>query len=245
MVEAPGLALAFAAGIASFLSPCCLPLVPGYLAAVFGHQPGNATAAARRRVLARSGAFVATFSALFIAFGLTATVLGQLLFDSQPVLNKIGGTVMIAMGAIYAASPFTTRLTRQWKLAGLTTRASAGGSPVVAGAAFAIAWTPCIGPTLGAILSLAATTSGTGQGALLLAVYSAGLALPFLASAAAYQRALRGLNWFKRHYTAIQLTSGVLLAAMGLLVFTGELYRLNLAAQDALDQLGLNFWQSL
>ncbi len=245
MVETPGLALAFAAGLASFLSPCCLPLVPGYLAAVFGHEPANQTVAARRRVFIRSGAFVATFSSLFIAFGLTATVLGRALFDSQPVLNKVGGATMIVMGAMYAASPFTARLSRQWKIAGLTTSASASGSPVIAGAAFAIAWTPCVGPTLGAILGLAATTSGTGQGALLLAVYSAGLALPFLASAAAYDRALGTMNWFKRHYTVIQLVSGLLLAAMGALVFTGELFRLNIAIQNALDQLGLNFWQTL
>ncbi len=245
MADTPGLALAFAAGIASVLSPCCLPLVPGYLAAVFGYQPEGAAAAGRRRVLARSAAFVATFSALFIAFGLTATVLGQLLFDSQPILNKVGGATMIAMGILYAASPFTTRLARQWKVPGLTARATAGGSPVVAGAAFAIAWTPCIGPTLGAILGLAATTSGTGRGALLLAMYSAGLAVPFLASALAYDRALTSLNWFKRHYAAVQLTSGLLLAVMGVLVFTGELYRLNIVVQDALDQLGLNFWQSV
>lgn len=245
MVESPGLALAFVAGLASFLSPCCLPLVPGYLAAVFGQQDAQHGAAARGRVIARSGAFVATFSLLFIAFGLTATVLGRLLFDSQPVLNKVGGAAMIIMGAIYAASPFTARLSRQWKVAALTTRAGTGGSPVIAGAAFAIAWTPCVGPTLGAILGLAATSTGTGQGALLLAIYSAGLALPFLVCAAAYSRALTTLNWFKRHYTAIQLTSGVLLAAMGVLVFTGELFRLNIAIQQALDGLGLNFWQSL
>lgn len=237
--------MAFAAGVASFLSPCCLPLVPGYLAAVFGHQAGDQSAAARRRVLLRSGAFVATFSALFIAFGLTATVLGQLLFDSQPVLNKVGGATMILMGGLYAATPFTSRLSRQWKVAGLTNRASAGGSPIIAGAAFAVAWTPCVGPTLGAILGLAATTTGTGQGALLLAVYSTGLALPFLVAAAAYGRALQTLDWFKRHYTAIQLTSGILLATMGVLVFTGELFRLNIAIQQALDGLGLNFWQSL
>lgn len=245
MVEAPGLAVAFAAGLASFLSPCCLPLVPGYLAAIFGHDATDTTAAARRRVLGRSAAFVATFSALFIAFGLTATVLGRVLFDNQPLLNKIGGATMIAMGALYAASPFTTRLSRQWKVASLTTRASVSGSPVVAGAAFAIAWTPCIGPTLGAILGLAATTSGTGQGALLLAVYSTGLAIPFIASAAAYDRARSTLDWFKRHYVAIQVTSGVLLAVMGVLVYTGELFRLNLALQNALDELGLNFWQSI
>lgn len=245
MVDTPGLALAFVAGVASFLSPCCLPLVPGYLAAVFGHQPTDVSWTARRRVLLRSSAFVSTFSLLFISFGLTATVLGQLLFESQPVLNKVGGATMIAMGVLYASSPFTSALNRQWKVAGLTQRVSATGSPVVAGAAFAVAWTPCVGPTLGAILGLAATTSQLGQGAALLTVYSAGLALPFLASAAAYGRALNTLTWVKRHYSAIQVASGALLVAMGVLVSSGELFRLNLIIQDALNTLGLNVWQSL
>lgn len=243
--ETPGLALAFAAGLASFLSPCCLPLVPGYLAAVFGYDAADTRAADRARVLSRSLIFVSTFSLLFIALGLSATVLGQLLFENQPLLNQLGGATMVAMGLLYAATPFTTVTGRQWKLARLTNHAAATGSPVIAGAAFAIAWTPCVGPTLGAILGLAATSSATGQGALLLAVYSAGLALPFLASAAAYQRAAATLQWFKRHYTAIQLTSGLLLIAMGVLVFTGELFRLNLALQQLLDSLGLNFWQSV
>lgn len=243
MIEVPSLTLAFLAGVASFVSPCSLPLVPGYLAAVFGRSDGGG-AGERWRVVGRSLMFVATFSALFIALGLTSTVLGQLLFDNQPLLNKLGGATMVVMGALFITSPFLLVLGRQWRLGALTSRA-AGGGPVVAGAAFAIAWTPCVGPTLGAILGLAATGQSTGQGALLLAVYSAGLALPFIGAAVAYERMVGSLNWFKRHYTAIQVTSGALLVAMGVLVFTGELFRLNIALQDGLDQLGLNFWKSL
>lgn len=243
MVDSPSLTLAFVAGLASFLSPCCLPLVPGYLASVCGRQPDGA-GGFDARVLGRSLLFVGTFSALFIFFGLSATALGSFLFSNQPLLNKIGGAAMIAMGALFVASVFVVRLSRQWHVEGLTARAGSGG-PVIAGAAFAIAWTPCVGPTLGAILGLAATTSGTGQGALLLAVYSAGLAIPFLASAIAYERAARSLAWFKRHYAAVQLTSGALLIAMGALVFSGQLFRLNIEIQQALDRLGLNFWQSI
>lgn len=243
MVDSPSIALAFLAGLASFVSPCCLPLVPGYLAAVCGRRP----TVGRRfdaRVLGRSLLFVGTFSALFIGFGLTATVLGSFLFDSQPTLNKIGGALIIAMGVVFVASVFVVRLNRQWHVDALMERAGSGG-PVVAGAAFAIAWTPCVGPTLGAILGLAATSSGTGEGALLLAIYSAGLALPFVGSALAYDRAARSLAWFKRHYAAVQLSSGVLLIAMGVLVFSGQLFRLNIEIQRALDRLGLNFWQSI
>ena len=115
----------------------------------------------------------------------------------------------------------------------------------MAGAAFAIAWTPCVGPTLGAILGLAATSSGTGKGALLLAVYSAGLALPFLFSAIAFNSAMRSFAFFKRHYAAIQLGAGAVLIAMGVLVLTGELFRLNIEAQKLLGKLGLNFFQSV
>ena len=243
MVDSPSLALAFVAGLASFLSPCCLPLVPGYLAAVGGRRP-DAGSRVDARVVGRSLVFVATFSVLFIGFGLTATALGSFLIDSQPTLNKIGGGLIIAMGVLFVASAFVVRLNRQWHVDALMERAGSGG-PVVAGAAFAIAWTPCVGPTLGAILGLAATSSGTAEGGLLLAVYSAGLALPFVASALAYDRAARSLAWFKRHYAAVQLASGSLLIAMGLLVFSGELFRLNIEIQQGLDRLGLNFWQSI
>ncbi len=116
---------------------------------------------------------------------------------------------------------------------------------MVAGAAFAVAWTPCVGPTLGAILGLAATSEGTAEGAGLLAVYSAGLALPFLVSAVAFDAATRSFAFFKRHYVAIQIGSGVVLVAMGVLVLTGELFRLNIEAQQLLDRLGLNIFKSV
>ena len=126
----------------------------------------------------------------------------------------------------------------------LVKRAGSGG-PVVAGAAFAIAWTPCVGPTLGAILGLAATSAGTAQGALLLAVYSAGLAVPFVLSAIAFTRASRAFRWLGRHHAALQLTGGTVLIAMGVLVISGELYRLNIEAQRLLDGLGLNLFNSV
>ncbi len=239
------MALAFAAGLVSFLSPCCLPLVPGYLATVTGTAPGERTA--RRldpRVLARSGLFVGTFSLLFIALGLSATALGSFLFDNQPTMTKVAGVGIVAMGALFIASVFVTRLNREWRPHGLIERAGRGG-PVVAGAAFAIAWTPCVGPTLGAILGLAATQRGTLEGGGLLAVYSAGLALPFLCSSVAFSTATRAFGFFKRHYAAIQVGSGVVLVAMGVLVFTGELFRLNIEAQQFLDRYGLNFFKSV
>lgn len=242
MADAPSLALAFAAGVVSFVSPCCLPLVPGYLATVSGVEPRELGQGINRRVVLRSAAFVATFSFIFIALGLGATALGSFLFDHQPTLNKIAGAAIIAMGLLFIAAVFLPRLARDFRPGGLIERAGAGG-PVLAGAAFAIAWTPCVGPTLGAILGLASTQDGTARGALLLAVYSAGLGLPFLICALAFDRAMAAVAFFKRHYAAIQVGSGAVLVVMGFLVLTGELFRLNIEAQQFLDRYGLNFFK--
>ncbi len=244
MVSAPSILLAFVAGLASFVSPCCLPLVPGYLATVSGQRPADLGRRIDPRVLARSLIFVGTFSLIFILLGLGATAIGSFLFTNQPTLNKVAGVAIIAMGALFLGSVFVTRLNLEWRPEGLIERAGKGG-PVVAGAAFAIAWTPCVGPTLGAILGLASTTRGTGEGALLLAIYSAGLALPFLFAAIAFNAATRAFGFFKRHYAAIQAASGVVLIAMGALVLTGELFRLNIQAQHFLSQYGLNFFKSI
>ena len=244
MIDAPSVALAFAAGLVSFLSPCCLPLVPGYLATVSGARPDELGGRVDPKVIARSLLFVGTFSAIFIALGLTATALGDFLFEHQPTLNKVAGVAIIAMGVLFAASVFVVRLNRDWHPQGLIERAGRGG-PIVAGAAFAIAWTPCVGPALGAILGLASTQQGTGRGAFLLAVYSAGLALPFLLSALAFNTATRSFAFFKRHYAAIQVSSGLVLVAMGVLVLTGELFRLNIEVQQFLDRFDLNFFQKV
>ena len=244
MVSSPSLLLAFAAGVVSFVSPCCLPLVPGYLAAVGGVNPNELRTRVDPRMVARSGLFVATFSAVFILLGLGATQIGALLSDSRLALNKVAGVAIIAMGVLFVGSVFVTGLNREFRPHLLIERAGRGG-PVVAGAAFAIAWTPCVGPTLGAILGLATTSQGTAKGALLLAVYSAGLGIPFLFSAVAFSAATRAFSFFKRHYVSIQVGSGVVLVAMGALVVTGELFQLNIQAQRLLGDLGLNFFQSI
>jgi cytochrome c-type biogenesis protein len=244
VVEAPNIALAFAAGFVSFVSPCCLPLVPGYLATVSGVEPAALGRRVDPRVVGRSLLFVATFSLLFILLGLGATAIGSLLFEHEPTLNKVAGVAIVVMGLLFVGSVFVARLNREFRPQALIERAGRGG-PVVAGAAFAIAWTPCVGPTLGAILGLASTQQGTGQGALLLAVYSAGLALPFLFSAVAFNVATRAFGFFKRHYAEIQVGSGLVLVAMGVLVLTGELFRLNIEVQQFLDRYDLNFFKSV
>ena len=244
MVDSPSVTLAFAAGVVSFVSPCCLPLVPGYLAVVTGKNPDAGARRVDPAVLARSALFVATFSAVFILLGLSATALGSFLVDSQLTLRRIAGVAMVVMGVLFAGSVFVLNLNREWRPPGLIERAGKGG-PVLAGLAFAIAWTPCVGPTLGAILGLAATDQSVARGAGLLAVYSAGLGIPFLLTAVGFDRLQRGFGWVKRHYAAIQVAAGAVLIAMGVLVYTNELFRMNIEIQKALDGLGLNFFQSV
>jgi len=239
-----GILAALAAGIVSFLSPCVLPLVPGYLSAVSGVSASELESAGWRRVLGPSLLFVASFSAIFILLGLTATGIGSFLDDNKDLLEKISGALMVAMGLLFVGSLFITRLNKEWHLDGLLERAGTGG-PIVAGAAFAIAWTPCIGPTLGAILTAASLSDSAGRGAFLLAVYSAGLAIPFLLTAVAFSQMTTAFAVVKRHYRAIVAVGGVILIGMGVLIWTGELYQLNIEAERFFGDLGLDFWNDV
>jgi cytochrome c-type biogenesis protein len=239
-----GVFAALGAGLVSFLSPCVLPLVPGYLSAVTGVAAADLENANWRQVLVPSLLFIASFSAIFIALGVTATGVGDLLRENRELLNKIAGAVIVAMGVLFVAAMFVTRLNREWHVEGLLARAGSGG-PVVAGAAFAIAWTPCIGPTLAAILSAAALSDTAGRGAFLLGVYSAGLAIPFLATSLAFSRMTTAFDAVKRHYAVIIGAGGAILIVMGVLVYTGELFQLNIEAQKLLDSVGLNFFDDV
>ncbi len=234
-----GILAALGAGLVSFLSPCVLPLVPGYLSAVTGVSVSELDRAERHRVLVPSLVFVASFSTIFILLGLTATGIGQTLQDHRDTLEKIAGAVIIAMGVLFVASLFIVRLNREWRVDALMSRAGKGG-PLVAGMAFAIAWTPCIGPTLGAILSAASLSSSAAHGALLLAVYSAGLGIPFLVTALAFSRMTTTFEAVKRHYAAIMAIAGGTLIAMGILILTGDFFQLNAEAQRLTSELGLN-----
>lgn len=239
-----GLFAALLAGVVSFLSPCVLPLVPGYLSAVSGMTVAELEEGDWRRVLVPSLFFVGSFSLVFILLGLTATQIGAALSDHMRLLEKIAGVLIIIMGVLFVASFFVTKLNREWRFDALMSRAGRGG-PLVAGAAFAVAWTPCIGPTLGAILSAASLTGSAPRGAMLLAVYSAGLAIPFLLTALAFNRMTTAFTVIKRHYQVIVAFGGLVLIAMGILILTGELFRLNIEIQNWLTRLGLDFWNSV
>ncbi len=234
-----GILAALGAGLVSFLSPCVLPLVPGYLSAVTGVSVSELDRAERHRVLVPSLVFVASFSTIFILLGLTATGIGQALQDHRDTLETIAGSVIIAMGVLFVASLFVVRLNREWHVDALMSRAGKGG-PLLAGMAFAIAWTPCIGPTLGAILTAASLSSSAAHGAFLLAVYSAGLGIPFLVTALAFSRMTTAFEAVRRHYTAIMAVAGGTLIAMGVLILTGDFFQLNVEAQRLTSDLGLD-----
>lgn len=234
-----GLFAAVGAGIVSFLSPCVLPLVPGYLSAVTGVSPSELERAGWRRVLGPSLIFIAAFSVIFVILGLTATGLGQILSDHRSTLENVSGALIVALGVLFVAAAFVPRLGREWHADALLARAGKGG-PAVAGAAFAIAWTPCIGPTLGAILTAAAASSSAGHGALLLVAYSAGLGIPFLATALAFSRMTTAFAAVRRHYAIVIGVGGAILVGMGILILTGEFTQLNVKAQELTSNLGIN-----
>jgi cytochrome c-type biogenesis protein len=233
-----GIPVALAAGLVSFLSPCVLPLVPGYLSTVIGVTPGDLKSVGVRRVLAPSLLFIVSFSAIFILLGLSATAIGSTLNTHKHALTQVGGALIVAMGVLFLATPFVRRLNWEWHWASLQRMAGRGG-PLVAGAAFAIAWTPCTSITLGAILTQAAISSSAAHGALLLAFYSAGLAIPFLVIAVAFERMTSAVAVVKRHFPVLIAIGGAVMIALGLLILTGEFTVLNAKAQEASQALGL------
>jgi len=229
-----GIPVAFAAGLISFLSPCVLPLVPGYISAVAGVTPADIRA---RRVIGPSLAFVASFSMIFIALGL----LGQRALHGAltgPAALKVSGAVIIAMGVLFVLAPFVPGLSREWHVDRLMQRAGRGG-PILTGAAFALAWTPCTGPTLGAIVTATGVSGSAAHGAFLLAVYCAGLGVPFLITGLAFGKATSALAVVKRHYPVVIGVGGAVLIGMGVLIWTGEFTQLNITVNHWLQTLGL------
>jgi cytochrome c-type biogenesis protein len=218
-----GLATAFVAGIVSFLSPCVLPLVPGYVSYVAGTSLADTEARERRlRALFYAALFVLGFSSVFVAFGASASALGALLLQWRYELSLVAGAVIVLFGLhLLGLTPFAA-MQRDVRF-----HLDVPGGRVLGawllGAAFAFGWTPCIGPVLGAILTMTASTANLEQGVLLLAVYSLGLGVPFLLAAwftDALLRQIRRLSAFGRR---LQQVAGGLLVVVGLLVLTGQL----------------------
>ena len=233
---------AFAVGFVSFVSPCVLPLVPGYLSAVSGVSIADMRSGEHKlsAILWPAAIFCLSFTIMFVALGMTATSIGSTLRDSKQTLDRAAGIVIVAMGVFFLLTPFVPRLNREWRPDALISRAGAGG-PVIAGLAFAVAWTPCVGPTLASILAAASASNTVGHGGVLLAFYSAGLAVPFLLTAVAFDRATTGFRWIRNHYMLVTAASGAVLIVMGVLMLTGEMTRMNIQAQAWLHDLGLDF----
>jgi cytochrome c-type biogenesis protein len=229
-----GIPVAFGAGLISFLSPCVLPLVPGYISAVAGIAPGEISP---RRVLGPSLAFVASFSVIFIALGLLGQQALHGALTGRTAL-RVCGALIVVMGLLFMLAPFVPRLSREWHFGRLMERAGRGG-PVLTGAAFALAWTPCTGPTLGAIVTAAGTSGSAAHGAFLLAVYCAGLGVPFLITGLAFGTVTSALAVVKRHYPVVIVGGGAVLIAMGVMIWTGEFTQLNITVNHWLNSLGL------
>jgi cytochrome c-type biogenesis protein len=217
-------AAAFAAGVVSFVSPCVLPLIPGYLSFVSG-VGFDELGARPRRVVGQTAWFVLGFGIMFALLGAGAAWFGNALLVHRRSLEIAAGGFIVVAGLIYAGLPLPTLLLaeRRFRIR------REGSDPVMAlaaGLAFAIGWTPCIGPTLAAILTLAAAEGHAEQGAVLLLVYALGLGVPFLVFGLAFTRALGFARVLRRHWRIVSVTSGTLLVAFGVLLATGELIRL-------------------
>jgi cytochrome c-type biogenesis protein len=219
-----GFLVAFAAGLLSFLSPCVLPLVPSYVGFLTGMTLPEVTG--RRRIaLTHALLFVSGFSLVFILLGASATALGRALNYYQVWLQRLGGALIILFGLL-CLGVFSPRLLSQERRLHLERKPVGYLGSVLVGMAFAAGWTPCIGPVLGAILGLAATSTDVSRGMLLLAVYSAGLALPFLVAAVAVDSFLDWFQRFRRFLPWVMRISGVMLVFVGILLLTGEFTRL-------------------
>ena len=219
---------ALAAGVFSFLSPCVLPLVPGYLSFISGVSMEQMRAEERdpavgRAVLVNTLAFILGFSIVFVALGATATSLGSALLAKQRWLQRLAGAVVIAFGLHFLGVFRIAALYREARFHGPTkTRGPLGA--LLLGLAFAAGWSPCIGPILAGILALAATQDSVGQGVALLATYSAGLGIPFLLTGLATERLMDLFQRAKRLMWAIEKVGGVLLVVVGVLIFTDNFF---------------------
>lgn len=219
-----GIWVAFTGGVLSFLSPCVLPLVPSYLGFVTGigvEELAEGSREVRRTALVHSLLFVAGFSLVFVALGASASFAGQLLRDHREWVYRIGGVIVILFGLHLAGVTPLRLLSRERRFRFQRKPLGYAGSLAV-GVAFGAGWTPCIGPILGGILTLAATRDTLVEGAQLLGVYSAGLAVPFVASAVGLSVFLSSYTKLRRYVGWVEKVSGVLLVVVGVLLVSGE-----------------------
>jgi cytochrome c-type biogenesis protein len=226
MSENVTLLAAFVAGFLSFISPCVLPLVPGYLSFVSGvtleeMRGAGAVGSTRRQVVLASIAFVLGFSLVFIGLGASATAIGQFMMERLTVFGRIAGVVIIVFGLHTMGILRVDWLYKEKRVHARRKPAGPLGAMLV-GVAFAFGWTPCIGPILAGILAIAGAQETVGEGIRLLAVYSLGLGVPFLATSLAVNRFFKAMERIRRYYHAVEIASGALLVGIGFLIFTNR-----------------------
>jgi cytochrome c-type biogenesis protein len=229
------IASAFAAGLVSIAFPCVLPLVPGYLSAISSVEVDRlGERGVARRVIAASVPFALGFTVVFVVLGAGAAALGG--WVDQETRTKLAGFVLVVLGLAFAGLlPWPERMLAP----GALTRARASGSRVLLGAAFAVCAAPCVGVVLGAILALAADSRTVVRGCVLLAAYSLGITVAFVAIGIAFTRAMSAFRWVRGHYDWIRIVSGAILVALGMLLFFNRDWWLNVAVHRFLEALGL------
>lgn len=238
-----GYLAAFGGGMVSFLSPCVLPIVPGYLSVVTGLEVSEITGGSGHqagRILRDTSLFIAGFSVVFILLGLTATALGQAVFRNHILLTRLSGLVVLAM-ALFLAGSLVLRapwLYQERRFHPSPSRLGPFAAPVT-GAAFGFGWTPCIGPVLGSVLAVASGQGQAWRGATLMTAYSLGLGVPFLAAGLAFGRLSGTFRWVKRHFTAMTLGASLLLAFFGVLLTLNRLTWVTIQVQHAVQAVGL------
>jgi len=240
-----GVLAAFGGGIVSFLSPCVLPIVPGYLSLITGVSvPDLRQGDPRRmvRIAVNTGLFVLGFTVVFTLLFLSTTAVSDALARNQEQLTRLAGGAVLLMALYLAGSQLLTapRLYQEVRFHPHPERFGPFAAPV-AGAAFGLGWTPCIGPVLGSVLTVAASRGETARGALLLVAYSLGLGVPFLVTGLALGRLAGVLDWCKRHSRAITLVSAGLLAAFGLVLLLDRLPWVTARLRDVVDAIGMDW----
>jgi len=222
----PGFLLAFAAGLVNTLSPCCLAMTPAFLSHVTGAAVDPSGTVSRRSLLTHTALYMAGFSFVFILIGVSITFMGYLLIDMRPLLWKVGGVVVIAMGFHQAGIIRMPMLMRTTTLSPSVGASVGYGRSVVVGATYSLGWTACIGPVLGSILTLAAVSGDFWLASYLLIGYSLGMAVPHFAYALTLDRMQGLVNWLQRRWTAVEFVSGGVMIVMGVLIFSGALFKI-------------------
>ncbi len=230
--------VAMVAGVISFTSPCCLPLLPGYLSFVSGLPVSQLGERETRALTLRAALlFVAGFTLVFTALGASFAFFGALVTRNLPLIIRIAGVGIIVLGLVTIGALHLPWLARERRF-DLGRMASGPRAAFPLGMAFAFGWAPCIGPVLATVLTLAATTETVAWGATLLALYSIGLGIPFVLLALGFQRARGSLGWLRRHSRAIETAGGVLLIAVGILFVTGTWRSFFIPLQREFARLG-------